>query len=113
MLFCAQQLAMRSSLMRQITVTGLHDVAQAWSGLGSAIGNLYRQIKHPAALSAPVIAFLYLACIAGLHITTPALFSVEVIQSNHTVPVATQGLINWTQTSMYVVVIEKESPSCC
>jgi len=101
MLFCAQQLAIRSSLLRESTVTALHDVSQSWSGLGSAIGNLYRQFEHRAAISAPVIAFLYLAGIAGLHITTPALFGVQVFEGEEMVPVKTYGTINWTQTAMY------------
>ena len=89
---------MRSILMRRTTVTELHDVTQFWAGLGSAVSNLYRQIKVPSATLAPLVAFLYLAGIAGLHITTPALFGVEVFISDLSTPVKTQGMINWTET---------------
>ena len=102
MLFSAQQLAMRSILMRKTTVTEIHDVVESWAGLGSAIGNIYRQFKTPSTISAPLVAFLYLAGIAGLHITTPALFGVEVFTSNVPVSVMTQGLINWTETNQCV-----------
>jgi len=98
MLFSAQQLAMRGILMRKTTVTGLHDVSQSWSGLGSAMSNLYNQTKVRATLSAPFLAFLYLICTAGLHITTPALLGVEIFSSNESVPINTHGWLDWTKT---------------
>ena len=104
MLFSVQQFAMRSILMTRTTATELHDVAQSWAGLGSAISNLYQQIKVPSTMSAPLVALLYLSGIAGLHITTPALFGVEVFTSNASVPVMTRGLINWTEASRYAAL---------
>jgi len=91
--------------MRKTTVTGHSDVFPLWSGLISAISDLHNQVRTSATLPVPLLALLYLSCISGLHITTPALFGVEVFSVNELVPVNTHGWLNWTETREYVELL--------
>ncbi|KAJ7855246.1 hypothetical protein B0H13DRAFT_2357984 [Mycena leptocephala] len=89
---------MRRSLKRDQTLTETHDNAAAWAGIGSALIQLWNQKAVPAALIGVSSTFLYLASVLILHLTTPALFSLETFNASRPIFVETHGLpsYNWS-----------------
>ncbi|KAJ7873644.1 hypothetical protein B0H14DRAFT_2719484 [Mycena olivaceomarginata] len=77
LVFVTQTLSMRRGLQRYQTLTATHDNAAAWSGIGSAVAQIWNQKAAPASVAGVLSVFLYLASILAFHITTPALFSLE------------------------------------
>ncbi|KAJ6605554.1 hypothetical protein DFH09DRAFT_1121575 [Mycena vulgaris] len=94
LVFITQTLFMRKSLQTEQTVTATHDTASAWAGIGSASFQIWHQKAVPASITGVLSAFLYLACILVLHITTPVLFSLETFNSSSSVPVGTQNVLH-------------------
>ncbi|KAF8841656.1 hypothetical protein BDN67DRAFT_966913 [Paxillus ammoniavirescens] len=84
-----QQLALRSNLLRQQTLTALHDQAVAWGGLGASILSLWRQKSVPAAPKGTLCVFLYLASISALHVSSSSLIDVDTYNTNTTINVRT------------------------
>ncbi|KAJ7610618.1 hypothetical protein DFH06DRAFT_1308628 [Mycena polygramma] len=89
-LFVTQKLAMHHNLRACQTLTATHDNIAAWNGLGSALSTLYAQLKVPASVFGTSIVAVYLSCLALLHITSPAIFS--VVGYNTSIPVFVQTL---------------------
>ncbi|KAJ7238340.1 hypothetical protein B0H12DRAFT_1237925 [Mycena haematopus] len=83
---------MRRSLQIDQTLTAPHDNASAWSGIGSATVYLWNQRTLSASVIGVLSTFLYLGNILALHITIPALFSLQSFNSSRSVPVITHGL---------------------
>ncbi|KAJ7306655.1 hypothetical protein DFH08DRAFT_975911 [Mycena albidolilacea] len=92
LVFVSQTLSMRRSVKVDQTLTATHDTAAAWTGIGSAISCLWNQRIIPASLGGVLLIFMYLGSILALHITTPALFSVETFNTTRPDQVGTQGL---------------------
>ncbi|KAJ7454400.1 hypothetical protein FB451DRAFT_1279822 [Mycena latifolia] len=93
LVFVTQTLTMRRSLQMDQTLTATHDNAAAWAGIGSAAVHIWHQKAVPASSMGVLTAFLYLGNILVLHITTPALFSIEAFSSQRSVGVGTQSLL--------------------
>ncbi|KAJ7232299.1 hypothetical protein C8J57DRAFT_1250713 [Mycena rebaudengoi] len=106
LVFVTQTLSMRRSLQREQTLTETHDNAAAWAGIGSAIFQLWIQKAVPASVIGVFSTFLYLASILVLHITTPALFSLETVNVYRPVSVETRGLpsYNWSNTPGFDII---------
>ncbi|KAJ6491133.1 hypothetical protein C8R45DRAFT_928960 [Mycena sanguinolenta] len=83
---------MRRSVKADQTLTATHDTAAAWAGIGSATSCLWNQRIVPASAGDVLLIFMYLGSILALHITTPALFSVETFNATRLDQVRTQGL---------------------
>ncbi|KAJ7123454.1 hypothetical protein C8R44DRAFT_704083 [Mycena epipterygia] len=98
LVFVTQKLSTRRNLQRDRTLTATHDNAAAWAGLGSAIFHLWHQKVVPASIISVLSVFLYLGNILVLHITTPALFSLQTFNSSRSADVKTEGLpgYNWS-----------------
>ncbi|KAJ6522729.1 hypothetical protein B0H19DRAFT_1085988 [Mycena capillaripes] len=78
------------------SLTALHYNAAAWTGIGSAFLHTWYQKAVPASVLGVLTISLYLADIAVLHITTPALFSVQAFNSSHAIMVSTnQSIPGW------------------
>ncbi|KAJ7046012.1 hypothetical protein C8F04DRAFT_1024417, partial [Mycena alexandri] len=92
LVFVTQKLSMRRSLTRRQTLTETHDIASAWGGIGAAILSIWQQRKVTSSIAAVLSVFFYLGCILVLHVTTPALFSVETFNATRFIQVGTQGL---------------------
>lgn len=92
LVFVTQNLSMRCGLQRYQTLTETHDKTAAWSGIGSAVAQIWNQKAAPASMAGVLSVFLYLASILALHITTPALFSLETFTTSLSLPVQTQSL---------------------
>ncbi|KAF8207968.1 hypothetical protein K438DRAFT_1814717 [Mycena galopus ATCC 62051] len=91
LVFVTQTLSQRRSLRITQALTATHDNSVAWAGVGSAISSIWNQRASPST-SASLSAVLYLGSILVLHITTPALFSLETFTSPNQVLLTTEGL---------------------
>ncbi|KAJ7614512.1 hypothetical protein FB45DRAFT_255023 [Roridomyces roridus] len=89
LVFLTQTLSIKRNLRRTQMLTVTHDTVAAWRGIGSALTSVFHQTPS---LPAVVPVFLYLGGILILHITSPALFVVQVFNSTVPVPVRTQGI---------------------
>jgi hypothetical protein len=92
LVFVTQKLSTRRDLQTHQTLTATHDNAAAWTGLGSAVSSIWNQRAIPASIMGVVSVFLYLGNILVLHITTPALFSLNTFNASHPPIVQTEGL---------------------
>ncbi|KAJ7848909.1 hypothetical protein B0H13DRAFT_1906509 [Mycena leptocephala] len=86
-----QVLSTRRNLTVNQTLTATHDAAAAWSGIGSAMVHIWRQRTVLASVFGVMSPFLYLGNILVLHITIPALFSLQSFNSTQSFPVTTQS----------------------
>ncbi|KAJ7763002.1 hypothetical protein B0H16DRAFT_1805847 [Mycena metata] len=77
LVFVTQTLWMRRSLQLDRTLTAIHDHAAAWTGIGSALLHVWHQKAAAASLTGTFAVFLYLGNVLILHISTPALFSLQ------------------------------------
>ncbi|KAJ7239835.1 hypothetical protein C8J57DRAFT_1727238 [Mycena rebaudengoi] len=85
-------LSLRRSLKMDQTLTATHDTTAAWAGLGSATVLAWNQKAVPASIVGVFLVFLYLGSISVLHITIPALFSIQAFTTSRSVPAITQSL---------------------
>ncbi|KAJ7692092.1 hypothetical protein B0H17DRAFT_1061878 [Mycena rosella] len=92
LVFVTQTLSTRRSVRRDQTLTAIHDTAAAWSGIGSAVLHLWNQTVVSGSVFGVLSALLYLGSVLVLHITTPALFSVQTFSSTREVPVGARSL---------------------
>jgi hypothetical protein len=77
MVYTTQQVSLRSILFIPLPLTSIHDIYGAWNGLCSSLIVLYKQLELPPGSSIILVVALYLAGIATIHITTPALLSLQ------------------------------------
>ncbi|KAF8156407.1 hypothetical protein K438DRAFT_2026302 [Mycena galopus ATCC 62051] len=87
-----QILSVRRSLQKDQALTATHDNAIAWTGIGSASLLLWDRMAVPASMLGVMYPTLYLGGILVLHITIPALFSMESFTSSRSISVPTRGL---------------------
>ncbi|KAJ6528990.1 hypothetical protein B0H19DRAFT_1274610 [Mycena capillaripes] len=92
LVFVTQTLSTKQDLQTHQILTATHDNAAAWTGLGSAVLYIWNQKAVPASMMGVFSVFLYLGNIMILHITTPALFSLEAFNASRQVFVLTEGL---------------------
>ncbi|KAJ7733529.1 hypothetical protein B0H16DRAFT_1468119 [Mycena metata] len=92
LVFVTQTLWMRRSLQMDRTLTAMHDHAAAWTGIGSAMRHVWHQKTTAASLTGTFAVFLYLGNILILHISTPALFSLQTFNFTRPVQVETNSL---------------------
>ncbi|KAJ7108131.1 hypothetical protein C8R44DRAFT_803673 [Mycena epipterygia] len=102
LVFVTQTLSMRRGLRMDENLTATHDSAAAWSGMGSAVFQLWHQKTIPASIIGVASVFLYLGNILVLHITTPALFSLEIFNSSGAISIGTHSLpsYDWSQYNL-------------
>ncbi|KZT05120.1 uncharacterized protein LAESUDRAFT_750796 [Laetiporus sulphureus 93-53] len=87
LLLITQRLSLNSLLLRPRTLTALHDVSSAWTGLGAGLLSLWRQLSIPTAVFGTLGVAVYLGCLSILHISTPALFSMDAFNQTGALPV--------------------------
>jgi hypothetical protein len=95
LLYITQTAAIQNYLSNNQTVTATHDQVLSWAGIGSALSTLYSQLAIPATISGTLCVAGYLTAISLLHITTPALFSVQIFNNTILEDVETLGLPEW------------------
>ncbi|KAK0494038.1 hypothetical protein EDD18DRAFT_1403012 [Armillaria luteobubalina] len=89
MIFLSQQLATRRNLHARQTLTATHDNVSAWTGLGAALLSLWRQTTVTASIAGALLVAAYFVFAAVLHITTPAIFSVQPFNSSRQATIST------------------------
>ncbi|KAF7341200.1 hypothetical protein MVEN_01855200 [Mycena venus] len=99
LLFLTQKLDLHHNTRVDQTLTAIHDGIASWAGLGSALSTLYNQLYVPASVLGTLNIVGYLACISFLHITTPAIISVQTFNANIPVPVSTRWLPKFNATN--------------
>lgn len=111
MLFCVQQLVSQRDLRSHSNLTNLHDGNAAWQGIGNALWTMWRNLPLPHPLrkkyggvsSKPirtVIAVIYLGGISTMHMSIPALASIQTFNVTEAITVATSGKPNWTAIAL-------------
>ncbi|KAJ6491072.1 hypothetical protein C8R45DRAFT_1213169 [Mycena sanguinolenta] len=110
LVYVSQTLSMHRNIKLDQTLTATHDTAAAWTGIGSAISCLWNQRIVPASLGGVLLIFMYLGSILALHITTPALFSVETFNATRLDQVRAQGLPAYTWPSDLSPDLNDSSP---
>ncbi|KAJ7796955.1 hypothetical protein B0H14DRAFT_3157752 [Mycena olivaceomarginata] len=99
--FITQTLSTRRDLQTNQSLTATHDHAAAWAGIVAAFLRLWDQKSVTASVFGVLNVLLYLANILVLHITTPAIFSLEAFNSS--VPTAVDTLefpfLNFTRSN--------------
>ncbi|KAJ6449264.1 hypothetical protein C8R45DRAFT_1131086 [Mycena sanguinolenta] len=95
LLYLVQKQAISHAMKTHNTLASMHDRVNSWAGLGSSIATLYQQLVLPASFSATLAIFGYLAAVSTLHVTTPALISVEIFNSTISSQVVIEGLPQW------------------
>ncbi|KAF7336265.1 hypothetical protein MVEN_02174700 [Mycena venus] len=93
----SQTLAMRHSLHKSQTLTATHDNSIAWSGIGSALLSLWKQIVVPASVLGTLSVFLYLLNIAVIHISSPAMLSLQSFNSSRPTVLKTLAMPEYTR----------------
>ncbi|KAI5835907.1 hypothetical protein K523DRAFT_411177 [Schizophyllum commune Tattone D] len=78
LIWMTQRLALRRLLTSQQTLTAMHDEYNSWIGLGSALMTLYGQTRIRSAVGSISCITSYLVNAAILHVTIPAMFSLQV-----------------------------------
>ncbi|KAK0445046.1 uncharacterized protein EV420DRAFT_1721221 [Desarmillaria tabescens] len=92
LIFISQQLATRRNLHARQTLTATHDNMSAWTGLGAALMALWRQTTIAATVVGVFLVSAYFVCVGVLHVTAPALFSLQPFNtSRHSVISTTLG----------------------
>jgi hypothetical protein len=91
LVYLMQTLSMRRSLQRHQTLSATHDNGAAWLGIASAFLCVWKQLRIPASVMGTLGVFLYLSSISVLHVTTPALVSIESFNSSRTISIPTLG----------------------
>ncbi|KAJ6491113.1 hypothetical protein C8R45DRAFT_1138180 [Mycena sanguinolenta] len=102
LVYMSQTLSMRRSVKADQTLTATHDTAAAWAGIGSAISCLWNQRIVTSSLGGVLSLFIYLGSILALHITTPALFSVETFNATQPDRVRTQAPLTESLASEWI-----------
>jgi hypothetical protein len=96
MVYTTQQVSLRSILFIPLPLTSIHDIYGAWNGLGSSLIVLYKQLELPPGSSIILVVALYLAGIATIHITTPALLSLQFHNVTTTQNITVLGPYNYS-----------------
>ncbi|KAJ7917710.1 hypothetical protein B0H13DRAFT_1481338, partial [Mycena leptocephala] len=91
LVFVTQRLTFHYNLQKGIILTQIHDIAYSWTGIGSALANLYSQLFLTVSLTGTLAVVGYLGGISILHVTTPSLLSVETFNRSMPSDVETFG----------------------
>ncbi|KAJ7104543.1 hypothetical protein C8R43DRAFT_228631 [Mycena crocata] len=105
LVFVTQTLSMRRSLHREQSLTATHDIASAWAGIGSAVLHIWHQKAVPATFIGVLSVFFYLGNMLVLHITTPALFTLQAFNASRPLQIATTGLPAYNLTGLNLTSI--------
>lgn len=67
--------------MRKQALTSVHDLSQAWTGIGSALVGSWQQTKVAASLRTMLAITTYYLCVSALHVTSTTVIQFEVFPS--------------------------------
>ncbi|KAF7352143.1 hypothetical protein MVEN_01177500 [Mycena venus] len=92
LVYITQKFALQRTLQFGRTLTAAHDNVTAWIGLGSGLETLFDQIAVPSSAMSILLIVGYLLNISVLHVTIPALFSVQTFNISSPTTITTEGL---------------------
>lgn len=92
LVYLTQRSAMTRIFQEHSTLTATHDQVSAWAGIGSAALTLSKQVTSPSSALHIFTICLYLSTVSILHVTTPALVSVESFNVSIITSVQTKGI---------------------
>ncbi|KAJ7202372.1 hypothetical protein GGX14DRAFT_654311 [Mycena pura] len=98
LLYLTQSLAAHSNIQEYCTITTTHDKFSCWAGIGSSLSTLYNQISLPVSVGPALAISAYLLCLSALHVTTPALLSVETFNFSSSIVVPLESRPRWNGT---------------
>ncbi|KAJ7649984.1 hypothetical protein FB45DRAFT_1017396 [Roridomyces roridus] len=104
MLYLTQELALGFAIRKYSSLTETHDRMLAWSGIGSSLSTLYQQVSS-SGLGFSVLAITgYFLALSLLHVTTPALFSVQPFDQIATIPITLQSIPQWNDSDQNAAI---------
>ena len=74
-------------------LTAVHDISQAWTGLGAAIYALVQQTKTVSSIWTMLGVTTYLACVSILHIASTTIMQFTAFNSTSIIPI--QSTVTW------------------
>lgn len=98
LVFVTQQLAMSAIIAQWHYVTAVHDVSQAWTGIGAAVHTLWQQTKTTSSFWTLLGIAIYLACVSVLHITSTTILQFTAFNITSTISV--QSTVTWPNSSV-------------
>ncbi len=114
LILVSQQLATRRNIHARQTLTATHDNMSAWSGLGAALISVWHQTAIAASVTGSVLVAGYFICVTILHITAPAIFSIQPFNTTqYAVISTTMGPPNISINNQYVFRFECLRAASC
>ncbi|KAF8439689.1 hypothetical protein L210DRAFT_3760707 [Boletus edulis BED1] len=98
LVFVTQQLAVSTLISQWHYLTAIHDISQAWSGIGAAVSTLWQQTKTSSSIWTLMGVTIYLACVSVLHITSTAIM--EFTPFNSTSTISIQSSVTWPNSTV-------------
>ncbi|KAH7907827.1 hypothetical protein BJ138DRAFT_1210018, partial [Hygrophoropsis aurantiaca] len=96
--FITQRLALSYNFSRRQKLTSIHDISEAWIGIGAALSGLWDQLQIKTSMRATTAITTYLLSISALHITSSSIIQLQTFNATITVPVST--VVGWPEESI-------------
>ena len=81
-MFITQQLATSAIVAQEHYLTAVHDITQAWTGIGAALYALWKQTKVASSTWTLLGVVSYLACVSTLHIASTTIMQFTAFNSS-------------------------------
>ncbi|KAF8141905.1 hypothetical protein EV363DRAFT_1392312 [Boletus edulis] len=98
LVFVTQSLVLSVTFSSPKTVTQIHDICGAWSGLGAALSTLWSQTKIASSVWSVVLVTVYFACVSVLHVASSTTMQLQPL--NETVTRTVPAVKTWPGTSV-------------
>ena len=98
LVFITQQLAIPAILTKHHYLTTVHDISQAWTGIGAAVYSLWQQTKLVSSILPMLGVMIYLACISTLHIASSTIMQFTAFNSTSTISI--QSNVTWPNSTV-------------
>lgn len=79
-------------------LTAVHDISQAWTGIGASVYALLQQMKTASSVWTILGVTTYLACVSVLHIASTTIVQFTAFNSTSTIPV--QSTVTWPNSTV-------------
>lgn len=76
----------------------MHDVTQAWTGIGASVHVLWQQIRMPSSIQSMLAVVIYLACISALYIASTTIMQFTAFNSTSSISI--QSEVAWPNSTV-------------
>ena len=97
-MFIVQQLGLSKLIAQRHFLTTVHDTANAWTGVGTAVYSLLQQQNPSSSIWLIVGVAFYLGCVSVMHIASTTIMEPTTYNSTSTVLV--QTLMPWPNSTV-------------